>query len=368
MQTLIKNVKELSGNTIDILIEAGKIKAMGSNLSADETATVLDVKGESYVSAGWVDAHVHAYAKEGLVFSDQPDDIGIKLGVTTLIDAGTAGADDIKAFSELAQRAKTNVYAMMNASRVGLSEPHELSKMENVDEVLFEKVAREYPAFVVGVKARMSRTVVGENELEPLKSALRMKQATGLPLMVHVGSVPPQLDEILEIMGEGDIMTHCFNGKANGIVDQATQTIKGFVHDAYKKGMIFDIGHGSESFSFNTAKVALTEGIKAHCISTDIYKRNREGGPVYDFATTMEKMLLVGYALEEVIDKVTRVPAQMFNLSQKGRLEVGADGDLTLFKQVTGTKEFVDSEGQKETGTQQIIPTHAIVGGEIYVC
>ena len=133
----------------------------------------------------------------------------------------------------------------------------------------------------------MSKTVVGNNGLTPLEWAKKIqKENHQIPLMVHIGSAPPHLEEILQLLEKGDILTHCFNGKDNGIMEKETHQIKPFVKDALAKGVIFDIGHGTDSFNFEVAKAAYDQGIKADSISTDIYIRNRKNGPVYDLATT----------------------------------------------------------------------------------
>ncbi len=151
--------------------------------------------------------------------------------------------------------------------------------------------------------------------------------------MVHIGSAPPHLDEIFSLDGKkGDVLTHCFNGKENGILDQATDKIKDFAWQAYNKGVVFDIGHGTDSFNFHVAETALREGMKAASISTDIYIRNRENGPVYDLATTMEKNSVWSAMIgQKLLKKVTKAPAENFHLTQKGTLEIGKDADLTIF-------------------------------------
>ena len=364
---LIKNAKNLGDEKIEILIEDGKITEIAQEIKVEDEITVLDLEHKSYVSAGWIDCHVHGY--EGMdLYSDDPDLIGIQSGVTTIIDAGTTGADDIADFEARVKDKATNVFAMMNISRVGLKAQDELSKMENIDEVLFCETYEKHSDFIVGVKARMSKTVIGDNGIAPLKKAVSLRKQLNLPLMVHIGSNPPELSDILSLLGSGDIVTHCFNGKPNGIADKGTNKIKDFVTEAYKKGIILDVGHGTDSFNFEVANLAFNEGIIADSISSDIYKRNRVGGPVYNLATTMEKLMCVGYTLEEVIEKVTSAPAEIFNLHDKGRLEIDCDGDLTIFDVVSKDKELVDSNGNKETTGTCIVPRYAIVGGKIHEC
>ena len=182
--------------------------------------------------------------------------------------------------------------------------------------------------------------------------------------MVHIGSNPPELEDIFAELEAGDIVTHCFNGKPNGILD-AYGNIKDFVKKAYERGIHFDIGHGTDSFNFNVARKALKENIKAQSISTDIYFRNRKGGPVYDLSTTLSKLLKIGYSLEEIITSVTTVPADAFRLN-KGKLALGYDGDLTLFEVTCKKQELVDSNGNIEECEEIIRPIACAVAGKIY--
>ncbi|MFS1126194.1 amidohydrolase/deacetylase family metallohydrolase, partial [Enterococcus faecalis] len=208
---------------------------------------------------------------------------------------------------------KTNVYALMNISKWGIVKQDELADLTKIQEDLVSTALAELPEFIVGIKARMSKTVVGENGIKPLELAKKIQSENNdLPLMVHIGSAPPNLLDILALLESGDIMTHCFNGKTNGILEQKTKKIKQIAVEAKNRGIIFDIGHGTDSFNFQVAETAYHQGIKADTISTDIYIRNRKNGPVYDLATTMEKLRLVGYTWEEIIEKVTEVPAQNF--------------------------------------------------------
>lgn len=361
---LVKNGKIIDNTPIEIGITNGKITAVGSHLPG-EGAEVLDLKGESYLSAGWIDGHVHCYEKMSLYY-DFPDEIGIEKGVTTVIDAGSTGAENVGDFYELTKGAKTNVLALLNISQWGIVAQDELADLRKINEAQAHQVLEAYPDFIVGLKARMSKTVVGDNGIVPLEMAKKIQQDNGgLPLMVHIGSAPPELSEILSRLDAGDIVTHCFNGKENGILASDDQ-IKEFVWDAYRKGVIFDIGHGTDSFNFHVAEVALAANMTAATISTDIYHRNREDGPVHDLATTIEKLLEVGYQLPDLIDKVTKKPAEFFHLETKGQLVPGFDGDLTIFNLTEQDKTLTDSNGNQRVTHMQIQPVKAVVGGIVY--
>lgn len=362
---LIKNGKLVNGEKIDVAIKDGVILAVDAEIESS-SKEVLDLEGKHFLSAGWIDDHVHCYEKMTLYY-DYPDEIGVTKGVTTVIDAGTTGAENIGDFYDLIKKVKTNVYALVNISKWGIVEQDELADLTKIQADLVRDRLTELPQFIVGIKARMSKTVVGENGITPLELAKDIQRENkNLPLMIHIGSAPPELHEVLELLDAGDVLTHCFNGKPNGILDKETGQIKGFARAAYEKGIVFDIGHGTDSFNFHVAETALKEGIKATSISTDIYHRNRENGPVYDLATTMEKLRVVGYSWEEILDKVTGVPAKYFHLEKKGHLTAGYDADLTIFDLVDGEKTLTDSNGYTRVAKELIQPVKTIIGGTIY--
>ncbi|MCM0599166.1 amidohydrolase/deacetylase family metallohydrolase [Periweissella fabalis] len=363
-ETVLKGGRLITGEPFEVAYENGKLTAVGTEINP-VNKTVIDITGQ-YLSPGWIDDHVHCFSEMHLYY-DYPDEIGVQKGVTTVIDAGTTGAENIGRFHQLALQAKTNVLALVNISKWGIVEQDELADLSKIKQALVTKVLHEYPDFIVGIKARMSKTVIGSNGITPLKLAKEIQKTNqNLPLMVHIGSEPPKLTEILDVMEPGDVMTHCFNGKPNGILDRETDEIKAFAKVAYEHGIIFDTGHGTDSFNFHVAEVAFAKGIKANSISTDIYIRNRKNGPVYDLATTMEKLHVVGYTWPEIIEKVTTAPANNFHLTTKGKLVVGADADITVFDFEDGAKTLTDSNGFTRTTNVQIKPHYAIIGGACY--
>ncbi|OLS10376.1 dihydroorotase [Lacticaseibacillus casei] len=362
---LIKNGKTEREQPIEVGINGNCIAAIAPKLEGASGQKEIDLHGHSYVSAGWIDDHVHCYEKLTLYYDD-PDADGYKSGVTTVIDAGSTGADNIRDFYNITRDKKTNVYALINIGRTGILAQDELGDMEKVNkEALFDVVV-DLPDFIVGTKARESHSVVIDNDIKPLLAARSYAAVLGhLPIMVHVGGNPPELQDILQAMGAGDVLTHAYNGKPNGMIDENGE-IKDFVYDAYDRGMVFDVGHGTDSFNFKTMKIARDHGLDPKSLSTDIYHRNRENGPVYDMVTTMEKMLQVGYTLPEVIRMVTFAPADTFHLLNKGRLRPGKDADITIYNVATGDKVLTDSNGNTETGHQLITPICTIVGGTVY--
>jgi dihydroorotase len=361
---IIRAGRQGDGQLVDIAIQEGKLAAIG-HLPAEAVAReTLDLAGRIHVSAGWIDGHTHCYPASP-IYHDEPDKVGVESGVTTVIDAGSTGADDVDDFQRIAAGCKTRVHALLNIARIGLLRQNELADSRDLDMVLASAAIRRHPEFIVGIKARMSGSVVGENGLQPLYMAKALQQAHGqLPLMVHVGNTPPDLDEIVTLLGDGDLLTHCFNGKPNRILTPAGE-LRVAVREAMQRGMLLDIGHGGASFSFEVAELAIRQGILPHTISSDIYCKNRIKGPVYSLAHVMSKFLAIGMTLEQVLACVTRHAADALRLTGKGRLDVGADADLTLFEIINGPTLFMDTEAQSRNGDQQLLPLAALVGGEL---
>lgn len=360
----LRNALLADDTLIDIAIQSGKIAALG-HLPAVATKKTLDLQGRWRVSPGWIDSHVHCYPASP-IYNDEPDLIGIAGGVTTVIDAGSTGADDISTFHDLAKDCKTDVRALLNISRIGLRVQHELSDINDIDGGLAAEAIRAHRGFIVGIKARMSGSVVGENGIKPLYLAKAIQRDNGgLPLMVHVGNTPPDIDDIADLLEAGDIVTHCFNGKPNQILN-GEGAIRAAILRAIERGVLMDVGHGSASLSFQVARKAMALGVYPNTISSDIYCRNRVKGPVFSLAHVMSKFLMLGMPLQQVLDCVTSRPAEMLRLQGKGCLEVGADADLTIFDIETASRSSVDSEGETAVCTQNLMPLAAIVAGELF--
>ena len=361
---LLRRARLVDDTVTDIAIAAGKIAALGD--IDGPAAKSVDLRGEHYVSAGWIDSNVHCYPNSP-IYHAEPDSVGIQTGVTTVIDAGSTGADDIDDFYAITRKASTDVYALLNISRIGLIAQNELANLNNIDADAAREAIKRHPDFIVGLKARMSSSVVGDNGITPLQRAKVIQQENGdLPLMVHIGNNPPNLDEIAELLTSGDIITHCYNGKPNRILTPSGE-LRASVMRAIARGVRLDVGHGSASFSFAVAQQAIALGILPQTISSDIYCRNRIDGPVRSLANVMAKFLAIGMSLPQVIACVTDHAADGLRLQHKGRLAVGFDADLTIFDLKRQPVLFTDAENETLQAEQILTPLAAIRAGKGYM-
>ncbi|WHU84732.1 amidohydrolase/deacetylase family metallohydrolase [Pantoea agglomerans pv. betae] len=357
---IIRGARLSDEQVVDIALQDGRIAAIGK--VQGNAQNERDLAGRYYLSAGWIDSHVHCYPKSP-IYHDEADAIGVAHGVTTVVDAGSTGAEHIDDFYRLTRAAQTQVYALINIARTGIVTQNELADMKQIDGEAVQQAVARLPDFIVGLKARISSSVVGENGVQPLIKAKAIQQETGgLPLMVHIGNNPPNLDQIADLLTTGDIITHCFNGKPNRILTPQGE-LKAAVKQAIARGVKLDVGHGSASFSFEVARAAIAQGILPDTISSDIYCRNRLAGPVHNLAHVMSKFFSVGMTLPQVIDCVTVNAAAGLRLQRKGQLKVGYDADLTVFSVKEETRPFIDSEGEQVAGEKHLVPLAAVVAG-----
>ena len=337
------------GEEKDILVRDGKIAEIADRIEGG--GEVIDAEG-CIVTPGFIDIHTHCYPKAFLGLD--PDVLGIQRGTTTILDAGSSGADNYEDFrSNYIEKSKTKVFTLLNLSKEGLIRGHELDDMSKIDVEKAKEVIRKYPDNIVGMKARASASVVGEMGLEPIAIAARTAHEVGKPLMVHVGNYPPALTDVLKLLDRNDIITHAYHGKPGGILTEDKKIIEE-AQKARERGVKFDVGHGVASFSYRVFEQAMREGFDCDMISTDLHVENYEG-PVYNLAAVVSKLLELGESLEDAVTKCTSVPAAHFGLEGLGELAEGKTADFNIMSFEPCSEEVQDSIGDSLTLSSRLV-------------
>jgi dihydroorotase len=353
----------------DVAFSGGKVAAVAESIPSESATEVVDCNG-LLVAPGMIDLHVHVYWGVSH-YGIWPDTHCVAKGVTTAVDAGSAGADTFPGFRKfIIDASATRLFAQLNISAQGMLD----ADVGELMDIRFARVDRalatieENRDVILGVKVRLTKNALVSEEagIRPLHLAREAADGAGLPIMVHPQDAwCDSLDDILAVMRKGDILTHCFHNHRCGIFDDHGK-IRNSVHAAIERGVIFDVGHGAGSFSWQVVESALEQGIQPTTISSDLHIYNIDG-PVFDLATTAAKFLHLGLPLQDTIAKVTAIPADVIHMSGEiGTLAPGAWGDAVVFRQETGEFPLMDSLGVLRTGRQRLMPVNTVRGGALY--
>jgi dihydroorotase len=335
----------------DIAVLDGRIAATGPDL-AQAGHRVLDVTGR-LVTPGLIDLHTHVGPG---YWGVDPDPIAWHTGVTTWVDAGSAGAYTLAGLRQVTASAAVRVRALLNISAIGLAgRTGESRDLANCDTALAIDTIQGNRDLLHGVKVRIDAETVGDNGIEPLRRGLAAAEACGVPVMVHIGTAPPALDEVLGILRPGDIVTHC----ASGIAAPLGPAVRA----AVERGVLLDLGHGSGGFAFDVLEAQLDAGLRPFTVSTDLHARSLHG-PVFDLPVTMAKLLAVGLPLTEVVAAATAHPAQALGLPG-GTLAVGDAADFAIFEVREEPFQVVDAHRQVRLSPIRLVNEATYVGGRL---
>ena len=362
-----------NGRVIDV--ESGEIAERDVHVADGLVVDAVDAPAamridarRAFVAPGFIDLHTHVFSHPLFETSRlEADRIGIEQGVACVVDAGSSGAATIDAFPRFVHETQaTPTYAFVNIGSPGLPNVgggH--ASRPDLCDLPGTVAALERHDWLVGVKVLASASHTGSFGLEAVKLARKAAELSGRPLMLHVGNPPPLIDDVLDLLRPGDIVTHTYHGKVGGVLGYRDAVIPAF-RDAVARGVVVDIGHGRSSFSFRVCEAALDQGMPVHTISSDLHRGNVDRYAV-SLARTMTKLALLGVPFLEVVRAVTKRPAETVGLDRLGfgRIAAGHPAYLTVFDLVDGAFEVEDATGESRTASRWF-ETRGVVVGDTY--
>ena len=353
---------------LDVGIAGGKIVEIGAALPEKEARQTISASG-LYVTPGLIDIHAHVFVNAHDM-GGHTDRFCRRSGVTTLCDAGSAGSATFAGLRHVLDHAvRTRVRAFVNLSAIGIvgtSRGGELSHFPYADPEGCARTIAENPDLAIGVKLRYGPGIVWEYTTAPVKLARKTAAMAGVPLMIHITDSPIPLPDILAEMIPGDIITHCYHGRAHGIMGQEKQLVLKEVVEAQRHGIIFDCAHGRNHFSFPMIEKALDQGFLPDTISTDLTTTSAASGPVWDLATTMSKLLHFGISLDDLVLRATAAPARILGYEGTvGTLRPGANADIALIERRNGNFAMTDSDGNTVTAKERLVARMTLKDGRV---
>lgn len=348
---------------LDVAIAGGKVSAIAPSIPDASGRDVIEAEG-LLVTPGLVDLHVHVWwgvAHLGI----EADPHTLARGATTVVDAGSAGANTFPGFQRyVIDRVHARTLAFLHISGMGQLD-RDIGELEDIRWARVEpavETARHFADSIVGIKVRLSESIVGANDVVALDRAIEAASHIGKPVMIHIGGTKHPLEEIFGKLRRGDIVTHSFTARPPGIVTDGGKMLPAAL-EARKRGVIFDVGHGAGSFGFRVAERAIEQGFAPSTVSSDVHVYNVRG-PVYDLATTLSKFLYMGLPLADVIAMATVRPAEAIGrLGDVGTLKVGAVADVSIMRLTEGPVTFVDAQGDKREGNLRLVPVVTLRAG-----
>ena len=362
---------------MDVAVAKGKIAAVEKDIPAGQAGKVVDTSG-LYVTPGLIDIHVHIghggapldwFTPEGRTHTAPygiPADIALQAGVTTMVDAGSSGADTfLLEKEEVIDRAKVRVLAFLNIVANGMQGGLEQT-VDQMDPKRCADTIRKYPDIIVGVKtAHYWTEEPWDAEHIPwaaVDKAEECGQAANVPVMFDFWPRPDRsyAELILKKMRPGDIHTHVFaqqfpillpDGKINPILAEARA-----------RGVIFDVGHGAGSFWFRNAVPAVKQGFIPDSISTDLHTGNFT---VLSMTNVMSKFLAMGVPMNDLILRSTLNPAREIHRPELGTLSVGKDADIAVLEQLNGSFGYIDCGFARMDAKVKLVARMTVRAGRI---
>ena len=353
----------------DVAIKDGVIAAVAGDLAADQSSRVVDVSGR-IVTPGLIDLHTHVF--DGFNNNSvNPDLAGVRSGVTTLVDAGSAGCDTFGGFPRyVIPGAHTEIIPFMHICRTGLATTPDIIAESSIDLESTLRVADQYQGLIRGIKVRMVSPALEIFGTELPKLGKRAAKESGIKLMVHIGDYesrcdPDVIHELLPILEEGDILTHYFTTHRGGLLD-ANGKLVPEAKEAVDRGVWMDTAHGRFNFSFDVARRILDQGLSPHCISTDLTLRGRTE-PVHCMTEIMTRFLGLEFPLDQVVAMATVNPARAIGEEGRlGSLEVGRQADVSVLEIREGAWSVRDSMGVTLKVEKAVLPCLTVKRGRTF--
>ena len=359
--------KNKLNTTMDVAMKNGKIARVAPAIDPVESRRSVDVSG-FYVTPGLVDIHVHVYAGTGMrgAYSGDnsvyPDGHCFRSGVTTVVDVGSAGWRNFEDFKDrIIDRQRTRILAMLNIVGKGMGGGEIEQNTDDMDAKATAEMARKYPDTIVGIKTAH----YSAPDWIAVDRAVEAGRLANIPVMVDFGSFTderPFEELVTKRLRPGDMYTHMYLGRVPML--DANGMLRPYLHEARKRGVKFDVGHGGGSFLWKQAVPAIDQGWVPDSISTDLHIGSMNRG-MKDMTNVMSKILNRGISLYDVVKMSTWNPAQQIKRLEFGHLSVGAPADVAVLRVDRGEFGFLDVRNGRLEGDKKIAAEMTIYSGRI---
>jgi dihydroorotase len=366
--TVLDPSSKLDGRQ-DVAVEGDRIARIAPQIAETEAARTIDVTGK-VVAPGLIDLHAHVFEAVNRM-GVNPDLGGVYAGVTTIVDAGSAGAATFAAFPRhILPHCQTEVIPFLHICQTGLATMPDIvaESSINLDDTI--KTVVQHRGLIRGIKARMVSPALEIMGMEMPRLAKRAARESGVKLMVHIGDTEKRYDgkvirSLLPLLEPGDILTHYFTANPGGVLDGNGRLVPE-VKEAADRGVCFDTAHGRMNFSFDVGRRVIEQGILPHCISTDLTVPGRVM-TVHSMTEMMTRFLGLGFTLPQVVTMCTANPARAIGEEGRlGRLVEGRQADVSVLEIREGDWTVYDVLGAGLRVDRAVVPFVTVKRGRVF--
>jgi dihydroorotase len=353
----------------DIAVRDGVIASIAKDIPSAEATQTIEVGGK-IVTPGLIDLHAHVF--EGVNRNGvNPDLGGVRAGVTTIVDAGSAGAATFAGFPRhIIPSCHTEIIPFLHICQTGLATSPDIIAESSIDLDDTLQVLDQYKGLICGIKARMVSPALEIMGMEMPRLARRAARESGTKLMVHIGDTEKRYDptvirSLLPLLEEGDILTHYFTANPGGVLDGNGKLVPE-AREAADRGVWFDTAHGRKNFSFDVGRRCIEQGLLPHCISTDLTVPGRIH-TVHSMTEIMTRFLGLGFTLAQVVTMSTANPARAIGAAHRlGSLAVGRQADISVLELREGDWLVYDVLGESLRVRQAVVPFVTVKKGQVF--
>lgn len=360
----------------DIKVQGGVIV----NELTTDNVLVIDAS-DCMVTTGWIDSHVHYYA-HGVEPGISPDAVSFPCGITTVADAGSSGVDNYKDYREGVMRySDVRILNLLYMSGGGIIHKEHVAP-ERIDEAAIRGLFRQYPDNLIGLKLMMQKGIVAAEDAESVvRRTVSLAEeigAAGQPcnVTVHITDPVMDLERLAGLLRAGDVICHIYQGKGDETCLDAEGHVRQGILAARERGVLYDACNGCNNFDLEVARAAIAQGFLPDIISSDMNTSGSYMQPLHSLPRIMSKYLALGMSLEQILDAVTRTPADLLHRPSLASLEPGTEADLVIFRVVDKAVPFYDrgqhpvtADGSKAViGQQAIVPQLTMKDGVVVYC
>ena len=390
---------------LDLGIADGRIARLEPSIARGAARRVVDARGK-LVIPGMIDTHAHVYQHVTGSFGLNPDLVGVRAGVTTVVDQGGAGALTLDGFRHfIARPSATRVLAFISNYLVGGLVGHRYTGLYGPSGIDVRETVRaigQNRDLVKGIKAHGEVGGYSRWGVETLRLGKEASRQGGVPVYVHLGRLWADADgaridpdrvvpEVVPLLTPGDILAHPFTKNAGAFVSREGR-VHPLIFEAVKAGVHIDVGRGGH-MSYRAARAVLDAGLLPFTVGGDVHgytigrledgvwdggyfdesvRGQAEppapigGARVYSLTQVMNELLALGVGLADVVRMVTCNAAAMLGLTgELGTLAPGAIADVTVLATDHGRFTLSDSLGEEITSSMRLRPEATVRAGTL---